>query len=112
MKKPIFRVFVSYEIKNKKVVTRKTVTGILDTFVITSNIKEIEADQELLDRICYINKKNAEYIQKLMKDKHDTDFKLLEKEIMDTGNFHMQTNININDVKYELGNFNERKATT
>ena len=58
MKKPIFRVFVSYEIKNKKVVTRKVITGILDTFVLTSNIKEIKNDQELIDRICYINKKN------------------------------------------------------
>jgi len=58
MKKPIFRVFVSYEIKNKKVVTRKSVTGILDTFVLTSNINEIKNDQELIDRICYINKKN------------------------------------------------------
>ena len=58
MKKPIFRVFVSYEIKSKKVVTRKVITGILDTFVLTSNIKEIENDQELIDRICYINKKN------------------------------------------------------
>jgi len=58
MKKQIFRVFVSYEIKSKKVVTRKVITGILDTFVLTSNIKEIENDQELIDRICYINKKN------------------------------------------------------
>ena len=58
MKKPIFRVFVSYEIKNKKLVTRKVITGILDTFVLTSNIKEIENDQELIDRIWYINKKN------------------------------------------------------
>ncbi len=58
MKKPIFRVFVSYEIKNKKTVTRKAVTGILDTFVLTSNINEIKNDQELIDRICYINKKN------------------------------------------------------
>jgi len=58
MKKPIFRVFVSYEIKNKKVVTRRVIKGILDTFVLTSNIKEIENDQELIDRICYINKKN------------------------------------------------------
>jgi hypothetical protein len=58
MKKPIFRVFVSYEIKNKKTVTRKAITGMIDTFVLTSNIKEIEADQELIDRICYINKKN------------------------------------------------------
>ena len=58
MKKPIFRVFVSYEIKNKKSVTSKVITGILDTFVLTSSTKEIKNDQELIDRICYINKKN------------------------------------------------------
>ena len=58
MKKPIFRVFVSYEIKNKKTITRKVNTGVLDTFVLTSNIKEIEKDTEIIDRICYLNKKN------------------------------------------------------
>jgi len=58
MKKPIFRVFVSYEIKSKKSVTRRVIKRTLDTFVLTSNIKEIENDQELIDRICYINKKN------------------------------------------------------
>ena len=58
MKKPIFRVFVSYEIKNKTAVTRKTTVGILDTFALTSNIKEIKNDTELIDRICYLNKKN------------------------------------------------------
>lgn len=57
MKKPIFRVFVSYEIKSKKAVTRKVTAGVLDTFVLTSNIEEIKKDQELVDRICYINKK-------------------------------------------------------
>ena len=58
MKKPIFRVFVSYEIKNKATVTRKTTVGILDTFALTSNIEEIKKDTELIDRICYLNKKN------------------------------------------------------
>jgi len=58
MKKPIFRVFISYEIKNKKVVTRKVTSGTLDTFVLTSNINEIKKDKELIDRICYLNKKN------------------------------------------------------
>ena len=58
MKKPIFRVFVSYEIKSKKSVTRKITTGILDTFALTSNIENIKKDQELIDRICYLNKKN------------------------------------------------------
>ncbi len=58
MKKPIFRVFVSYEIKSKKSVTRKITTGVLDTFALTSNIENIKKDQELIDRICYLNKKN------------------------------------------------------
>ena len=58
MKKPIFRVFVSYEIKNKDTVTRKAIVGILDTFALTSNIEEIKKDTELIDRICYLNKKN------------------------------------------------------
>ena len=58
MKKPIFRVFVSYEIKNKTVVSRKVTKGILDTFALTSNIEEIKNDTELIDRICYLNKKN------------------------------------------------------
>ena len=58
MKKPIFRVFVSYEIKNKNVVSRKVKVGVLDTFTLTSNIEEIKNDTELIDRICYLNKKN------------------------------------------------------
>jgi len=58
MKKPIFRVFVSYEIKSKKSVTRRVIKRTLDTFVLTSDINEIKNDQELIDRICYINKKN------------------------------------------------------
>ena len=59
-------------------------------------------------KMCYINKNNAEYIQKIMKDKHDTSFKLLEIEIMDTGNFEMKTNININDDAYEWGSLCSR----
>ena len=58
MKKPIFSVFVSYEIKNKATVTRKVTMGVLDTFALTSNIEEIKNDTELIDRICYLNKKN------------------------------------------------------
>ena len=62
MKKPIFRVFVSYEIKNNKKITRKVNKGILDTFVLTSDIKKIKKDQELIDRICYVNKKNPNQV--------------------------------------------------
>ena len=63
MKKPIFRVFVSYEIKNKLKVTRRVNTVILDTFVLTSNINEIKNDKELIDRICYLNKKNPNKVE-------------------------------------------------
>jgi len=58
MKKPIFRVFVSYEIKSRKAVTSRATKGVLDTFVLTSNVDEIKNDEELIDRICYLNKKN------------------------------------------------------
>jgi hypothetical protein len=63
MKKPIFRVFVSYEIKNKLKATRRVNTGTLDTFVLTSNINEIKNDKELIDRICYLNKKNPNKVE-------------------------------------------------
>ena len=63
MKKPIFRVFISYEIKNKTAVTRKVTTGILDTFALTSNIEEIKNNQELIDRICYLNKKKLNKVE-------------------------------------------------
>ena len=63
MKKPIFRVFISYEIKNKAAVTRRVTTGILDTFALTSNIEEIKNDQELIDRICYLNKKKINKVE-------------------------------------------------
>ena len=63
MKKPIFRVFISYEIKSKKAITRKVTTGTLDTFVMTSNINEIKKDQEIIDRICYLNKKNPNKVE-------------------------------------------------
>ena len=62
MKKPIFRVFVSYQIKSKKILTRKLSKGILDTFVLTSDINKIKKDQEIIDRICYINKKKPELV--------------------------------------------------
>ena len=55
--------FVSYEIKNKLKSTRRVNTGILDTFVLTSNINEIKNDKELIDRICYLNKKNPNKVE-------------------------------------------------
>ena len=56
MKKPIFRVLIDYTIKNKRQVRGKT--NSIDTFVLTDNINEIKKDKELINRICYLNKKN------------------------------------------------------
>tara|TARA_R110002167_G_scaffold9365_3_gene42773 strand:- start:482 stop:736 length:255 start_codon:yes stop_codon:yes gene_type:complete len=66
MKKPIFRVFLSYEIKNKKSTTRRCISGVLDTFVLTSNLIEIKQDQELIDRICYMHKKQPNEVEVIM----------------------------------------------
>ena len=68
MKKPIFRVFVSYEIRNKKRITRSVVKGTLDTFAFTSSIKEIKEDEEFINRICYVNKKKPENVNIIITD--------------------------------------------
>jgi hypothetical protein len=62
MKKPIFRVFITYEIKSKKAV-RKGKKGRLDTFVLTSDLEEIKKDEDTINRICYINKKKPEDVE-------------------------------------------------
>ena len=70
MKKPIFRVFITYEIKSNKRV-RQGKKGVLDTFVLTKNLEEIQQDQETINRICYVNKKKPE----------DVEIKFLDIEI-------------------------------
>lgn len=55
MKKPIYRVLVDYTIKGKS--QRRIKKDSIDTFVLTNNIEEIKQDKELIDRICYLNKK-------------------------------------------------------
>ena len=62
MKKPIFRVFITYEIKTKKGV-RRGKRGVLDTFVLTSNLEEIKKDEETINRICYVNKKKPDDVK-------------------------------------------------
>jgi|TARA_X000001382_G_scaffold124676_1_gene109433 hypothetical protein len=62
MKKPIFRVFITYEIKSKKAV-RRGKKGTLDTFVLTSNLEEIEKDKDTINRICYVNRKKPEDVE-------------------------------------------------
>jgi hypothetical protein len=62
MKKPIFRVFISYEIKNRNKITRRIISGTLDTFVLTADIDSIKKDEELIDRICYTNKRKPELV--------------------------------------------------
>ena len=56
MQKPIFRVFVKYNIRNKGKAT-KGKNGVIDTFALTDNIKTIEKDEDIQNRICYLNKK-------------------------------------------------------
>ena len=60
--KPIFRVFATYTIKNKKRVSRKK-QGVIDTFVLTDDIEEIKKDKELITRVCYLNKKRPEEVE-------------------------------------------------
>tara|TARA_R100000664_G_scaffold1606_1_gene4088 strand:- start:2200 stop:2457 length:258 start_codon:yes stop_codon:yes gene_type:complete len=62
MKKPIFRVFITYEIKTIKGVKRGR-KGVLDTFVLTSNLEEIKKDKETINRICYVNKKKPDDVK-------------------------------------------------
>ena len=61
MQKPIFRVFVKYNIRNKGKVTRGK-SGVIDTFALTDNIKTIEKDEEIRNRICYLNKKKLDKV--------------------------------------------------
>jgi len=62
MKKPIFRVFITYQIKSKKSV-RKVKEAVLDTFVLTSDLEEIKKDEETINRICYINRKKPNDVE-------------------------------------------------
>ena len=59
MQKPIFRVFVKYNIRNKGAAS-KGKNGVIDTFALTDNIKTIEKDEEIHNRICYLNKKKLD----------------------------------------------------
>jgi len=61
MQKPIFRVFVKYNIRNKGAAS-KGKNGIIDTFALTDNIKTIEKDEEIHNRICYLNKKKLDKV--------------------------------------------------
>jgi hypothetical protein len=61
MQKPIFRVFVKYNIRNKGAAS-KGKNGVIDTFALTDNIKTIERDEEIHNRICYLNKKKLDKV--------------------------------------------------
>jgi predicted transcriptional regulator len=61
MQKPIFRVFVKYNIRNKGAAS-KGKNGVIDTFALTDNIKTIEKDEEIHNRICYLNKKKLDKV--------------------------------------------------
>jgi hypothetical protein len=62
MKKPIYRVLVKYNIKNKGKSGRGN-NGLLDTFAHTDDIKMIQQDEETLNRICYLNKKKLDRVK-------------------------------------------------
>ena len=62
MKKPIFRIFASYEITNKIGVTRRPIKGVIDTFALSDEVEEIKKDQDIINRICYINKRKPEKV--------------------------------------------------
>jgi|TARA_R100000278_G_scaffold33166_1_gene30166 hypothetical protein len=61
MQKPIFRVFVKYNIRNKGKATRGK-NGVIDTFALTDDKKVIEQDEVIKNRICYLNKKRLEKV--------------------------------------------------
>ena len=61
MQKPIFRVFVKYNIRNKGKTTRGK-NGVIDTFALTDDKKVIEQDEVIKNRICYLNKKRLEKV--------------------------------------------------
>ena len=62
-------------------------------------------------KLCYINKRNAESIQKTMKNKYDSDLRLVEIELMDTGTLELTENININDDKYKWSDHVHKETT-
>lgn len=57
MPKPIFRIFATYKIYNKIGVTRKPVSGVIDTFATTDDINEIKKNETIINRILYLHKK-------------------------------------------------------
>ena len=61
MQKPIYRVFVKYNIRNKGKTTRGK-NGVIDTFALTDDKKVIEQDEVIKNRICYLNKKKLEKV--------------------------------------------------
>lgn len=65
MKKPIYRVFITYEIKSKNSV-RGGKKGVIDTFATTDNLEDIKKDEVLINRICYLNKKKLEKIDVIL----------------------------------------------
>lgn len=53
MKRPIFRILASYELRNKGIaVARKVLKGRIDTFMLTDNTEELKSDKDFLNKIC------------------------------------------------------------
>ena len=60
MPKPIFRIFATYKIYNKVGVTRKPVSGVIDTFATTDDINDIKKNETIINRILYLHKKRPD----------------------------------------------------
>ena len=64
----IYRVYISYEVKNKNRNIKSIIKDTLETFVTTDNIEEIKDNIEIKTRICYLHKQNINDVKIIITD--------------------------------------------
>ena len=64
----IYRVYISYEVKNKNRNIKSIIKDTLETFVTTDNIEEIKDNIEIKTRICYLHKQNINNVKIIITD--------------------------------------------
>ena len=64
----IYRVYISYEVKNKNRNIKSIMKDTLETFVTTDNIEEIKDNIEIKTRICYLHKQNINNVKIIITD--------------------------------------------
>ena len=64
----IYRVYISYEVKNKNRNIKSIMKDTLETFVTTDNIEEIKDNIEIKTRICYLHKQNINDVKIIITD--------------------------------------------